>query len=293
MRYNDSIMHKRKPEVSYHHGLELESSFKKDVTGYIKSCHLEDGGYFFARVLPSGGLDTYFAVKSLSILGVKPDRPTTTAGFFTKDIKTGRLEGAAGIFLAVEVLNELGRLNDEVRSYTVPRIMALQNDTGGFGAYENIAVEVTSELEETYQAVKALQTLGAEPDKQKVGRFVSGLLNPDGGYGREGYSTLASTYYATEIYKLLYTEHEKLTVTRDYLRKREADWQVNFIEDLYWLAGGLDNLGEKPNYPDKIFGFVMECRRTNGGFTRFTEMGITTLEYTYYALALLNEVGVL
>jgi hypothetical protein len=58
-------------ETSY----RLGRSFRREVVKYIERRHLEDGAYFFARVLPSSGLHTYFAVKSLSILGVKPDRP--------------------------------------------------------------------------------------------------------------------------------------------------------------------------------------------------------------------------
>jgi len=276
-------------ETSY----RLGRSFHREVVKYIERCHLEDGGYFFARVPPSSGLDTYFAVKSLSILGVKPDRPEAIASFFLNDIKDGSLGGMTGIFLTVEVLNELGRMTDKLRNYAQPRIMALQNKTGGFGAYENIDIEVPSELQETYRALKVLKIIGADFDGQKVGRFVFRMLNPDGGYGGKGYSTLASTFYATEIHKLLGVQAGKLTVTRDYLRKREGNWQVQFIEDVYWLVLGLANLGEKTNLPDRVTRFVMMCQRSNGGFSRATIMGIPTLEYTFYALSILRETGVL
>jgi len=86
----------------------LGYSFRRDVLGYIERCRLEDGGYFFARIPPSSGLDTYFAVKSLSILDVRPDLPETIVDFFLKDIKKGSTGGITGLFLAVEVLNELG-----------------------------------------------------------------------------------------------------------------------------------------------------------------------------------------
>ena len=272
---------------------ELGISFKNDVAVYIERCHLEDGGYFFARVLPSSGMDTYFAIKSLAILGVKPEREPETVGFFMKNIVNARTEGIAGIFAAVGVLKELGGLTDEVKNYSSLRIRAFQNRTGGFGAYENIDVEVTSELQETYQAVSILNTVGAKPDEEKVSRFVSGLLNADGGYGRDGHSTGASTFYATAIQKLIGVDRGKPGITRDYLRRREENWQVNFLEELYWLVGSLANIGEKPKYPDKISGFVSECLRANGGFTRFTEMGITTLEYTYYALEVMKNTGII
>jgi hypothetical protein len=263
------------------------------VAKYIERCHLEDGGYFFARVPPSSGLDTYFAIKSLSILGKKPDRPEATASLFLNDIKESTLGGMTGISLTMEVLNELGRMTDELRNYAQPRVMALQNKAGGFGAFENIDVEVPSELQDTYRAIKVLKIIGADFDEQKVSRFVFRMLNPDGGYGGEGYSPLASTFYATEIHKLLGLEKGKLAVIKDYLRKREENWQVQFIEDVYWLVLGLANLNEKSNVPDRVTRFVMMCQRPNGGFSRATIMGIPTLEYTFYALSLLREVGAL
>jgi len=276
-------------EISY----RLGHSFRRKVAKYIERCHLEDGGYFFARVLPSNGLDTYFAVKSLSILGVELDRPDATASFFLNGMKGDKLGGTTGIFLTIEILSELGRLTGDLRSYAGQQIMLRQNKAGGFGALEDIYIEVSSELEETYRAVKVLRTVGANFNEHRIADFVFSKLNPDGGYGIEGRSTLASTFYATAIHKLLGTNAKKFINTTDYLREREENWQVQFIEDLYWLVEGLDNLGEKSKFPDKTLRFVMECQRINGGFSRATIMGIPTLEYTFYALSILKEVGAL
>lgn len=276
-------------ETSYTFG----RSFHLGVTRYIERCHLEDGGYFFARVPPSGGLDTYFAVKSLSILRVKPKRPESIASFFLNHIADGTLGGITGIFLAVEVLNELGRMTDELRNYARPWIRALESKAGGFGAYEDVDVEVPSELQNTYQAVRVLKIIEADFDREKVSRFISGFRRPDGGYGVKGYSTLASTFYATEIHKLLGVEAAKLPAIRDYLRQIEENWEVQFIEDAYWLVLGLANLGEKTNVPDRVTRFVMMCQRSGGGFSRAPVMAIPTLEHTFYALSILREVGAL
>jgi len=271
----------------------LGRSFRREVAKYIARCHLEDGGYFFARVPPSSGLDTYFAIKSLSLLGVKPSRPEATAAFFLNDFRKGRLGGMTAIFAAVEVLSELGRLTDELRSYARQKITPLQNVAGGFGTLGNIYIEVSSELEETYRAVRILRTVGTDFDERRITDFVFSKLNLDGGYGEERHSTLASTFYATEIHKLLGTGLEKLAATRDYLRKREASWPGQFIEDLYWLTKGLSNLGERPAFPDRSARFVLECQRVNAGFSRAVVIGIPTLEYTFYALSILREIGIL
>lgn len=272
----------------------FDRSFRRDVAKYIEKCHLVDGGYFFARVLPSSRLDTYFAVKSLSILDVKPDRPDAIASFLLDDVREGTLGSIPGIFVTIEVLNELSRMTNELRRYAQQQIKLHQNKAGGFDALQDIYIEVPSELEATYRAVRVLRTIGAGFfDERRIADFVSGKLNRDGGYGREGWSTLASTFYATEILKLLGVDTGRLKTTRDYLRKREEKWQVQFIEDVYWLVMGLANLHEKTNVPDRVMRFVMMCQRSNGGFSRATAMGIPTLEYTFYALSILREVGAL
>ena len=279
--------------AEYKTSYKLVQPFHRQVAKYIERCHLEDGGYFFARVPPSGGLDTYFAVKSLSILGVKPDRPQTIARFFLDGIAQGVISGITGIFLAVEVLNDIGRMAEDLRNYAWQRIMALQNKAGSFGAYEDIDVEVPSELQDTFRAVRVLKIIGADFDKERVNGFVFSFLRPGGGYEAKGYSTLASTFYATEIHKLLGVDVGKLNATRDYLRTIEENTEAQFIEGLYWLTMGLANLGMKPNMPDKVMTFVMMCQRLGGGFSRAPVMAIPTLEDTFYALSILREIGAL
>lgn len=279
----------KESEASY----RLDDSFRQRIVTYIEKCQLEDGGYFFARIQPSSGTDTYFAVKSLALLGVKPHNPEAVVSFFLRQIKQGTLNGITGIFNAVEVVKELGEITDDIREYAQDHIAVHRNKAGGFGATENIYVEVTSELEETYRAVSILKSIGAKFDEQAIASFVSSFLNHNGGYGESGHSTLASTFYATEIHKLLATDIKNLEGTRAYLKRREYHWLVHFIEDLFWLVGGLTNLGEKPNSPGRITEFVLECQRQNGGFARAGIMGIPTLEYTFYAVSILRWIGIL
>jgi len=275
--------------MGYETTSRIDQSLREGAARYIERCRLGDGGYFFARVPPSSAMDTFFAVKSLSLLGVKPDRPQETADFFLAQMKDGSLGGISSLFCAAEVLNELGQVTAEFRTYAQSGLRRLQNEAGGYGAYENIDVEIASELQSTYRATRTLVIVGAGLDGHKIGRFVSGFLNADGGYGSKNHSTLASTYYATGIRHLLRLHGSETAATKDYLRRREQGWQIQFIEDLYWLIESLANLGEKPAYPDRAIKFVVKCRRRGGGFSRATIMGIPTLEYTLYALSILKE----
>ena len=259
---------------------------------YMESCRLEDGGYFFARIPPSSALDTYFAVKSLRILKMGPGRPQAVVNWILRRIKDSSLSGLDSVFLAAEILSELGYPVDVLRGY-VPRVMALQNKAGGFGTVKHLYVEVTSELEATYQALRALQILKVDFDKQGVVRFALRSLNPDGGFGGQGHSNLATTFYATEILRLLGFDMESLAMTKEYLRERENGWQLNFIEDVFWVVEALANFGEKSNIAGRVTQFVRACQRDNGGFARATAIGIPTLEYTFYGVSILKEIGVL
>jgi len=279
---------------------ELGLSLRKEAVRYIERCHLEDGGYFFARVLPSGGMDTYFAVKSLSILGVKPDRQGAIERFLFGEMKEGQLNDIAGLFTASEVFSDLGLLTHDFSLFARERIMRFRNEAGGFGVTDGLDVEVTSELQDTYRAVRVMLVNGGEPDVDGITRFLSTFLNRDGGYGRAGRSTLASTYYSTEIHRLLGRAQAGTGATVDYLRDVEAEWasaydsvRVTFVEDLFWLVKSMANLGGSCAYPDKVKASVLACQRENGGFSRAAIMGIPTLEYTYYALSLLKEIGLL
>ena len=275
------------------HYYSPSGEFKRRVVGYIERCRLADGGYFFARTPPSCSADTYFAVKSLALLGAKPSAPAGVVAFFRGQLREGALCSISSIFHAVEVLADLGELTEDLISHASQHIMVSRNSLGGFGATDNIYVEVSSELEETYQAVSVLKRVGAEFDVGGVCHFLGSLLNKDGGYGRGGHSTLASTFYATAVYRLLEVEVPRAAATKAYLRHRESLGKMQFIEDLYWLVGGLANLGEVPVEVNPIIDFVLSCHRTGGGFARAPVIGIPTLEYTFYALSVLKEVAAL
>jgi hypothetical protein len=268
-------------------------TLREKIIKYIQSCHLDDGGYFFARIPPSSGMDTYFAVKSLVMLGEKPDNAEKTELFLKSGIEDGSLNNLTGIFLSSEVLNELDMINNKFINHAFKLVQGMKNEPGGFGAYKDINIETPSELQDTYRAVKILNIIGRDINKPELFEFTCQFLNADGGYGANNYSTLASTYYATEIYKILGFDVKELAVTRDYLRKIEARWQISSIEDLFWLSGALANLNEGVDYAERASDFVLECLRYNGGLARVPIIGIPNLEYTFYGLSILKNTGYL
>ena len=168
---------------------------QRPVVSYVESCQTPDGGYFFARVPPASGQDTYHAVKCLALLGRKPLRLGALKDWLTEAADTSVARNLRGLYFLSEVYREL-QMGTEPLLKGVDSVRALQNPYGGFGTAGRVYVEVPSELEATYCAVATLQNLGALLDAQRLAHFVQRLRNPDGGFGAEGRSSLASTYYA-------------------------------------------------------------------------------------------------
>ena len=257
---------------------------------YIERCRLDDGGYFFARIPPSSAVDTYYAVITLAMLGLKPERPAAVKRFFAAALKNSSTLSINGLFAATESLRALGYTMQMPPRY-VDRINKLRNDMGGFGAVDNLDIEVVSELETTYRALKIMTALGMEFNQRNISDFVLKFGNDDGGFGKNNLSTLASTYYATEILRLTGYDMSGLSATVRYLRDRSSIWRLNFIEDIFWVSNSLSNLGQKIDKADWMISFVEACQRGNGGFARKDVMGIPSLEYTYYAVSALKALS--
>jgi hypothetical protein len=268
------------------------NSLRGQVRHYVERCRLDDGGYFFARIPPSSAMDTYFAVKSLYILGLQPEHPAATKRFFLNALKKGFLLSSNGMFAATEVLGDLGYSVHLPPRY-LDRLNLLKNSMGGFGIVYNLDIEVVSELETTYRVLKTMGRLGMGYDDSQVVGFVLKFQNEDGGFGRGGISTLASTFYATGIFNLVGFHGDERALTLKYLRGKESVWQLNFIEDIYWISNSLVSLGQKPILADWMISFVSGCQRGNGGFARKDVMGIPSLEYTYYAVSIFKALSCL
>jgi len=264
------------------------NSLREQVKQYVENCHLDDGGYFFAKMLPSSAMDTYYAVKTLSLLGLKPDRPEKIKRFFLRAVKKNSILSINGLFSATEVLHELNA-DVEFLYQHLARLNLLRNVMGGFGAIYNLDIAVVSELETTYRVLSILTRLGRDFDRKQLIEFVFKYRNDDGGFGRNHISTMASTYYATEIFKLTGYGGTELDLTVSYLRSRENVGNLNYIEDMYWLTNSLFNLGQKIRLTEWIISFVKGCQRPNGGFARKDVMGIPTLDDTYYAVSILKN----
>jgi len=261
----------------------------RSAATYIESCQLEDGGYFFARIPPSSAMDTYYAIKSLSIMGLTPARLHDIKDFLTKAVEGKTLKSINGLFAVIESFYELGE-KCTASEHILKILHSLGNKAGGFGAIENLDIEVVSELETTYRAIKIMNRLRIDFDKKQIADFVLRFNNPDGGFGYGGISTLASTYYATEIFKIIGPEYNDSSHLKGYLNMLRNSHQINYLEEIFWISMIFRNTG-RILADNAILDFIIGCQRSNGGFARKDVIGIPTLEDTYYALSALNAMG--
>ncbi len=224
-------------------------------------------------------------------MGLTPVHLRDTKDFLIKALQGDSLKNINGLFAVIESLYVLGEKTTPSERL-LKLLRKLGNKAGGFGAIENLDIEVVSELETTYRAIKIMDRLLIDFDKKQIADFVLQFNNPDGGFGYGGNSTLPSTYYATEIFRIIGPDYINSSQLKSYLNILRGSHQLNYLEEVFWISMIYRNTGLILNDND-ILGFITGCQRSNGGFARKDVIGIPTLEDTYYALSSLSAMGYL
>ena len=240
---------------------------------YVHSCQTDDGGYFFARISPSSLRDSHFAVKTLLLLGQRPRRSAGVKRFVWAFLREGEGNPVHTYYLAVEILKDLGE-DLEVLRHQSEAIEAPLAALNRVGDPSTLYIEVISELEQLFEAVSVLMHLDIPLDRASVVRLISSLSNSNGGFGSQGISSLATTYYAARISAMLDYPLKQQERILSFLRSRERN--VYFLEDLYYLSSACCILGETLSEPEQAISFVLGCQRYGGGFARARPMGIAT-----------------
>ena len=77
------------------------------------------------------------------------------------------------------------------------------------------------------------------------------------------------------------------------LQRRAQRWDAYFLDDVFCLIQGLRLTSDATAFAFQAATHVLACQRPQGGFARAAAIGIPTLEHTYYALQVLDSVGLL
>ena len=260
------------------------------AASYVHSCQVGDGGYFFARIRPGSLRDSYFAAKTLNMLGQQPRQPLALESFVWSFLREDTGNDAHALYLSTEILGVLGQRTDALQ----PRIQALLESfepADELNSLDALYLEVVSELEDTLELVSLFVHYGLPFDRERVVNSICGLSNADGGFGRRGRSTLATTYYAVQALSMLGHPLNERQHTLAFLEDQGRN--LYFLEDLYYLETTRLMLGGASSDTEGVVSFVLDCQRIGGGFARARPMGIPTLEYTYYGVSILKLLSTL
>jgi hypothetical protein len=273
---------------------------KKEIVSYIEKCHLSDGGYFFAQVEPSSGLDTYLAVKTLRLLGIKTKNTKSIASFWKREALEGNLDSLFSIFLAVETYKELGLSVNTFKKYKLSLIDQKEkifSRAQSLHAGKNRKISLTNamdfigargkDLQDLFYFAILSRDLGFEVDKEKIADFIYSLQNKDGGFGHKNESHLMATYHALNILDVLslpIKDKNKILVFLVYWLDKS-----DYLEDLFYSVESLSLLRKPIPDIEKTIQFAESCQRNNRGFSRAQVIGMPTIEHTHMAVSILKD----
>jgi len=269
-----------------------QPSWVRRVLEYVTTRQNPDGGYNFCQGVESGAQDTYYALAIFNILDVPTPRVEATLKWlreFPADNIYGYFYVAKGLILG----------GVQVDDALVSRVLSLRKPHGGFSEVE-VDVEAYSEFDATYRTTEILRELRVSYDPEPTVQWILKHLNPDGGFGAEGYSNIVSTFHAVASLDNLGYSVKQLGNTLRFVRSCEKprggftavpNVTLPYIQDIYSGVSILSLMGERCTYPEATRDLVLGLQNANGGFRRSIELGISTFEDTYYALSTLRRLG--
>jgi hypothetical protein len=164
-----------------------------DVVNYIYARQNEDGGYTFARGTESSAQDTYYAVETLRMLGAELKNVDKTVLFLRcLQHRDGNFDSVKIAYYVTEALSLLGSKPAKPMDRLAQSLEVLIGGLKNPDAH----IELVSEIENVYLAVKLLNTLNFSIDSDRVVKQILRLQNADGSFGSRRHSRIASTCYA-------------------------------------------------------------------------------------------------
>lgn len=249
----------------------------KETVSFLRRLQAVDGGYRSVEV-------AYFSVMALALLGEKPRDTRGAAAFLRGALNAALREEEPALVVDSEgLIDERGVLRSKDATYLItpadmtPRLTRISMIVSAFGALgedlgsdAEVAAQAILEqqsdggfgypepqLELTFWAIEGLSALGRLDGRTEVSRWVLSCENEDGGFSANPHS-------------------------RNY-----------FVENLYFGLKALRELGSGPRYAWSHRRYVSRLQNANGGFRRAPSHGVSTLEYTFYAVSSMRLLGLL
>jgi hypothetical protein len=204
----------------------------EQVIEYLLSLEKPSGGFAFAKTVPSGIEDSYFAIRSLDSLGFQKDytatrvwlsqkawEPDLTGRVFYYRIQLyRRLElDVPWPLVKSQILEALPRIRGNPRKLDFFGRIAQLAERKGYVWEEleqtlsretmniNLTVESRDTLESLGRKLRVSLIYGKTADILSILKFTEECRNPDGGYGCRPHTTsfLEHIYYALAIHLML------------------------------------------------------------------------------------------
>jgi|GEM_PF-255383 len=258
------------------------------VVEYVTARQNEDGGFLFARQAGYSTVeDTFFAVSVLKTLGREVPRKRDVVAFLaSSQQEDGSFSSVQVARYAVEGLSLLG---EHFTAGTGFRSWLLSFEKKGF--WLGLKNDLSLEPFEGATALLSDTGLISEVDAEDLRRQLMSYEGPDGGFGMQ-HETLTNTYLAIRSLKNM--GFEVRGMARDFLSACEvprmgfSEVPNSFPPTLYDVFHGVwtaSQTGYDIKEREEVRKFIMGFQNGNGGFRHFPEMGISTLEDTFYAIS--------
>ncbi|MEM3395564.1 MAG: prenyltransferase/squalene oxidase repeat-containing protein [Nitrososphaerota archaeon] len=263
----------------------------KRVVDYVVSQQNIDGGYAFCQGVDSNAQDTYYGLAILKLLDVPFPRLEKTLKWLHSFVPDS-------LYSHYYLAKALELAGDKPDSESLKRfVLSLPMFRGDFGTVD-VYAEIASEFLLVFMATELVNMIGVEVDRGKIIGWLLSFKNSDGGFGAYGHSNLNSTYHALASLANLGYPVKSLIEALDFVRACEKPYggftvvpnvSTPYMEHIYYGASTINLFGESLRYPKQTLELVLKCQNANGGFAR-SELGISTLENTFYAVNILKTI---
>gem|GEM_PF-1673888 len=250
---------------------------REEVINYLLALEKPSGGFAFARTVPSGIEDTYFAIHALDTLGLEKDY-SATRNWLAKEKwdpdPTGRV-----LYYRIRLYERMGlEVPWEVVTLEIekalPGIKGNPRKLDFFGRILSLAqkervtwpqlerllfmeagkvdlhITPRDTLESLWRKVRVATIYRKRLPTAMVLGFLAACYNPDGGYGCKPHTT-------------------------------------SFLEHIYFAYRIYQALDTRPRHMEETRAFVTNCQSKKGGFAR-APGGVPFIDTTFYALRVLQ-----
>ncbi len=276
-----------------HNSVHADPIAISPLIDYTKARHCRKGGFCFYRLEEPNGSDTYYAISILTMLGIVFNDGKTFRYLTNQQKGDGSYESIFSAYYSIRSLSLMGaRPLRDSRDYLLSQLDYYRFDA------ERLPAEVTSLFKRLLFLIDLSVFLDIDivHEKQEIIDFVLSFRRVDCGFGNS-VSSLPDTVHAATILQLLGYLLETLNI-KEFIQACETPvcgftgvpgTSLSYIEHIHGGVTASCLVGYKPRYIEECLRFIKYCQTKNGGFSRGSDIGIATLEYSFYALDSLSQ----